>query len=71
MFISGLSLRRFGGAHVVPAKLLLTERPQIPLLGLAEVRIADLVPNFVLFCKQVIKEGGSRVPSIIPAKGRK
>lgn len=49
----GLSLRYFGEPVCSLQNCSSTEGPQIPLLGLAEVHIADLVPNLMLVCKRV------------------
>lgn len=49
----GLLLRHFGEPMCSLQNCSSTGSPQIPLLGLAEVHIADLVPNLMLVCKQV------------------
>lgn len=47
-----LLLRHFGEPMCSLQNCSSTESPQIPLLGLAEVRIADLGPNLLLVCKR-------------------
>jgi len=50
---SGLPLRHFGKPMCSLQNCSSTEGPHIPLPGLTEVRMANLVPNLMLVCKEL------------------